>query len=163
MNRLLWAVAIIIVLAGGWYWWSTQSAQPSTDSTGSPQAGAVQADMPQQPAASTVLAVATDAKLGQILTATNGMTVYTKNTDSAGKSTCTGTCATAWPPYTVTTGASVAAVAGLSGVLSTITRDDGTMQVTYNGMPLYFYQKDAKAGDATGEGFGGTWHVVKAK
>ncbi len=171
MNKLVWVVVGIIVVAGGLYWWSTQNTQApagpqaAMGTNGSPDQGNLgQPDngTQQQPAASPVLSVATNATLGSILTATNGMTVYTYSKDSAGVSTCTSTCAANWPPYTVSSGTNVAAVAGLSGTLSTIARADGSMQVTYNGMPLYFYVKDTKAGDVNGQAVGGVWYVVKS-
>jgi predicted lipoprotein with Yx(FWY)xxD motif len=107
------------------------------------------------------LQVSTAAKLGPYLTASNGMTLYTYSKDTAGASNCSGTCAVTWPPYVVTAGATLTAASNAKGTLATITRDDGTTQVTYNGAPLYFYAKDVKAGDTTGQNVGGVWFVVK--
>jgi predicted lipoprotein with Yx(FWY)xxD motif len=63
---------------------------------------------------------------------------------------------------TVSAGTSATAGAGLTGTIGTISRPDGTTQVTYNGWPLYRYSKDAKAGDATGQGVGGIWYAMTA-
>ena len=92
---------------------------------------------------------------GPILTGTNGLTLYSHTGDSATVSTCTATCATAWPPLTVTGGGQPTAASGVTGTLGTLTRDDGSIQVTYNGMPLYFWMNDTKPGDVTGDGVNG--------
>jgi predicted lipoprotein with Yx(FWY)xxD motif len=109
------------------------------------------------------LTLGTDANatLGSYLIAYNGMTLYTYAKDSVGTSTCYGQCATNWPPYTVPAGMHLNLQAGVSGDAGTITRADGTTQVTYKGMPLYFYVKDAKSGDTTGQNVGSVWFVVK--
>jgi predicted lipoprotein with Yx(FWY)xxD motif len=92
---------------------------------------------------------------GAVLAGPNGLTLYTHAGDTATSSTCTGACATAWPPLTVPTGATATAGTGVTGTLGTLTRADGTMQVTYNGMPLYGWQGDSKPGDVTGNGVNG--------
>jgi predicted lipoprotein with Yx(FWY)xxD motif len=99
--------------------------------------------------------------LGEVLTTANGMTLYTFTADTPGVSTCTGSCAQAWPPLT-TAAASVAAPAGATGAFSLVARDDGSKQVAYNGAPLYTYASDTKPGDATGQGVGGKWFVALA-
>jgi predicted lipoprotein with Yx(FWY)xxD motif len=88
-----------------------------------------------------------------VLTGPDGKTLYSHAGDNATASTCTGGCATAWPPL-ATTGQPTAA-AGVSGQLGTLTRADGTTQVTYGGMPLYYWQGDTKPGDVTGDGLEG--------
>jgi predicted lipoprotein with Yx(FWY)xxD motif len=108
-----------------------------------------------------VVAVANLPGLGEVLTTDGGMTLYTFTPDTAGVSTCTGSCAQAWPPLTTTT-ASLAAPAGATGTFSLVTRDDGSKQVAYNGEPLYTYVSDSKPGDATGQGVGGKWFVALA-
>lgn len=92
-----------------------------------------------------------------VLTGKNGMTLYTFDRDAAGsgKSVCNGPCATNWPPLMAP--ADMAA----SGDYGVITRDDGGRQVAYKGKPLYFWVKDAKAGDKTGDGFNSVWHVAR--
>jgi predicted lipoprotein with Yx(FWY)xxD motif len=101
-----------------------------------------------------------DPTLGSYLTGANGMTLYVTTKDSADTSSCTGTCATTWPPLTVTSATMLAAPAGATGGVATLTRSDGTLQVTYNHMPLYYYSGDSKAGDTTGQGKGGVWSVA---
>jgi predicted lipoprotein with Yx(FWY)xxD motif len=109
--------------------------------------------------------LANNTTLGSILTNSQGMTLYILTADSAGNSTCMGACATAWPPLTVNSGETPTAGSGVTAQLGTITRADGTLQVTANGMPLYTFVRDTNAGDVNGQGkqaFGGTWYVVNA-
>ncbi|MFI5199176.1 MAG: hypothetical protein ACHQXL_02255, partial [Candidatus Limnocylindrales bacterium] len=101
-----------------------------------------------------VVALATTA-LGPVLVGPNGLTLYTHAGDTATSSTCTGGCATAWPPLTVPAGSSATDGAGASGALGTLTRADGSLQVTYNGLPLYGWMNDHAAGDTTGQGVNG--------
>ena len=99
---------------------------------------------------------------GTYLTDGSGRTLYLFTSDPAGKSGCSGACATFWPPLT-TSGASTASGAAKSSMLATITRSDGSKQVTYNGHPLYYFAKDVMAGDVKGQGinaFGAMWWVV---
>lgn len=92
-----------------------------------------------------------------VLTGRNGMTLYTFDKDVAGsgRSVCNGPCATNWPPLMAS------ADAGSSGDYSVITRDDGSRQIAYKGKPLYYWIKDGKPGDRTGDGFNGVWHVAR--
>ena len=91
----------------------------------------------------------------EVLTGPNGMTLYTfdKDAKGSGKSVCNGQCATNWPP--------LMAEGALSGDYSTVTRDDGKAQAAYKGMPLYYWVKDTKAGDKTGDNVQNVWHVAK--
>ena len=104
-------------------------------------------------AAGVTVGTASSATLGTYLTGPNGMALYTHAGDSASSSTCTGGCASAWPPL-ATTGQPTAG-SGVTGQLGTLTRADGTVQVTYGGLPLYYWQGDTKAGDVTGNGVAG--------
>ncbi len=101
-----------------------------------------------------------NAKLGKILVAANGMTLYIFDKDSPNKSTCTGSCAAKWPAFTISSGQPVAP-AGLTGKLGVIASASGGQQVTHDGSPLYLYAADTKAGDTNGDGVGGIWHAVK--
>ena len=91
---------------------------------------------------------------GTILVAgSNGMTLYnfTKDTKDSGTSACTGGCLETWPALTVAAGETPVAGDGVTGTLGTITRtDDGSIQVTYNGLPLYFFKNDKAPGDLNG-------------
>jgi predicted lipoprotein with Yx(FWY)xxD motif len=92
---------------------------------------------------------------GGMLVDTSGMTLYTFDKDSGGKSACNGPCVTLWPP------AMAAADAKPEGDLTVITRDDGSKQWAYKGKPVYLYSMDKKPGDVTGDNFKDVWHVVK--
>jgi predicted lipoprotein with Yx(FWY)xxD motif len=98
--------------------------------------------------------------LGAYLTGQDGMTLYVRTTDTPDMSTCTGTCATSWPPLTVPSGTMVTSPTGATDSFGTITRSDGTTQVAYNHMPLYYYSGDSVAGDTNGEGKLGIWFVA---
>lgn len=108
--------------------------------------------------------VANDPKLGKILTDSKGMTLYmfTLDKSTSNESTCYDDCAVSWPPLLVSSGKPVLA-SGTAGTLDTIKRRDQTMQVTYNGMPLYYYVKDKKPGDVYGQNVDNKWFVIKPK
>lgn len=106
------------------------------------------------------LVLSNNADLGDFLAAANGFTVYKFDQDSEGVSNCSGGCADSWPPLTVGEHDRLAASAGIEGELGTIEREDGSLQVTYNGWPLYFFASDTAAGDTTGQGVGDVWWVV---
>ena len=93
--------------------------------------------------------------LGQVLEVGNGRVLYVHAGDSATASTCLDACATAWPPLVIAAGAKIVAPPGATGAFGSITRPDGSVQVTYRGKPLYFFQNDSKPGDATGQGISG--------
>jgi predicted lipoprotein with Yx(FWY)xxD motif len=97
-----------------------------------------------------------DSSKGKIYVDAKGMSLYTFDKDSAGKSACNGKCAENWPPLMA------AANAKASGDWSVVTRDDGKKMWAYKGKPLYTFKKDTKAGDVTGDGFlNGAWHLAK--
>jgi predicted lipoprotein with Yx(FWY)xxD motif len=100
--------------------------------------------------------------LGKILVDSKGRTLYLYKKDTGTKSTCSGGCATAWPPLR-TSGKPTAGGGAKASLLGTTPRSDGQPQVTYNGHPLYGFQGDTKPGDTTGQGnpgFGAPWYVV---
>ena len=113
----------------------------------------------------TEIAVKHASKLGVILAAgPKKMTVYLFEGDKGGASSCSGACASVWPP--VTTGGAPVVHGASSADLGTITRADGSTQVTYKGHPLYFFAKDKDSGDSYGQGvhgFGSDWYVLEAK
>jgi len=101
-----------------------------------------------------------NAELGSFLVGYNGFTLYTFANDEAGVSNCVDQCAENWPPLTVESADAIVAGSNLAGELGTIERADGTLQVTYNDLPLYFWVRDEARGDATGEGFNDVWATV---
>ena len=84
-----------------------------------------------------------------------GMTLYTFDKDTGGKSMCNGDCAKNWPPLMAP------ADAKAEGKWTVIKRDDGMMQYAYDGKPLYTFVKDAKPGDMTGDKMKDVWHVMR--
>lgn len=92
-----------------------------------------------------------------MLVGPNNMTLYTfdKDATGSGKSVCNGQCATNWPPLMA------ADTAKASGDYMVITRDDGKKQWAMKGKPLYYWIKDTKPGDKTGDGVQDVWHIVK--
>lgn len=95
-----------------------------------------------------------DTSKGKALVDAKGMTLYTFDRDTAGKSACNGQCAQNWPPL-MAEGAAMAA-----GDWSVVTRDDGSKQWAYKGKPLYLWVKDTKPGEVTGDGVNNVWHVA---
>lgn len=91
-----------------------------------------------------------------LLTASNGMTLYTFDKDSANVSNCYGDCATSWPPYAAASNAT-----SRGDGLTIIERRDGTRQWVKDGAPLYFWAGDSAPGDTTGDGVGGVWHIAR--
>jgi predicted lipoprotein with Yx(FWY)xxD motif len=143
---------------------SAPTAAPAT------QAPATQAPSPAAPATAapttagsttTVNAQAVGTAGTILVDGKTGMTLYlfTKDVKDSGKSECSGGCLATWPALTVPAGGTPTGGTGVAGQLGTITRDDGVLQVTYNGLPLYFFANDKAPGDATG--VYENWEVVK--
>ena len=114
-----------------------------------------------KPTVKTVTVRAASTGLGKVLVGTSGMTLYIRTSDGMNSSGCNGSCADNWPPFTVKSGTKPAGGSGVQGAFGTITRSDGTHQVTYKGKPLYYFAGDYYTGDTTGQGVGGIWYVAK--
>lgn len=102
-----------------------------------------------------------DTEYGDVLVDANGMTLYVFDADSPGTSNCTGSCLQYWPAAKAS--GTVSHSSDVTAKLSTITRDDGTTQLTVNGWPAYTYAADSGPGKATGQGTnlsGGLWWVI---
>jgi predicted lipoprotein with Yx(FWY)xxD motif len=144
--------ALAVAACGGGGSATAAANKPTTAATPAPKSAA--------PHAPTVRVAKT--RLGKALVDSRGRTLYLFTKDSGTKSTCTGACATAWPPLRATGKPTVGGGAKASQV-GTTTRSDGTQQVTYNGHPLYSFVKDTKSGETNGEGltaFGGSWFAL---
>jgi predicted lipoprotein with Yx(FWY)xxD motif len=157
-GRIAAAAALVIAAAGC----SEETPSTTTSPESAPTSAAATSAPATSPAASPAegaLKVA-DSSLGQIIVDGSGMTVYyfTKDQANSGKSACSGDCLTAWPAVVATS--DQPSGEGITAELGTITRDDGTKQVTVNGMPIYLFAKDKAAGDVTGQGVGKVWYVV---
>jgi predicted lipoprotein with Yx(FWY)xxD motif len=92
--------------------------------------------------------------IGEILTDANGMTLYIFDKDEPGVTNCYEQCAINWPPFFAGDGAEA------TGDFTLVERNDGTMMWAHDGWPLYYWKDDVSAGDTTGDGVGGVWHVV---
>jgi predicted lipoprotein with Yx(FWY)xxD motif len=104
------------------------------------------------------------SRFGEILVDGQGRALYLFAADKTSASTCYGACATAWPPLLTEKGATIDAMhMATASLTGTTTRNDGTVQVTYNGHPLYYFQGDTKPGQVTCQAvvnFGAAWYVV---
>jgi predicted lipoprotein with Yx(FWY)xxD motif len=109
------------------------------------------------PAASALIGFTGD--LGPFLTDAEGRTVYLFTNDTtAGESACYEDCATNWPPVPATDG--MVLPPGIQGTLASLERTDGTRQMTYNDIPLYYFAEDAAPGETNGQDRGDVWYVV---
>lgn len=147
--------AAVSFFAGGFYAFSqglSQNYYTPPASQYMPQA------LPQNN--SFVLSATSNSSLGTYLIAENGMTLYKYANDAPGMSNCTGQCAMVWPPYAISSSDPLMGNVGVARTIAKITRSDGTMQVTYNGSPLYFFSQDKLPGDANGQNFAGLWSIV---
>jgi predicted lipoprotein with Yx(FWY)xxD motif len=98
---------------------------------------------------------AVDSSKGKVLADEKGMTLYTFKNDKKDVSNCYDDCAKAWPPFMAD------GKAKASGAYSIVDRKDGMKQWAKNGMPLYFFVKDTKAGDVAGDGVKGVWDAAR--
>ena len=100
--------------------------------------------------------------LGSVLVDSEGMTVYEFTPDEGMTSVCYGECEAAWPPV-VASGKPTAGEGAMASALGTTKRKDGTLQVTYEGHPLYTFAEDEAPGEVNGNEVEGTWFVLDAK
>ena len=117
------------------------------------------------PAASSIKIRSTTGSLGTYLVDQNGKSLYLFKADQPNDSRCSGACAQAWPPFTVS-GGQIPSVEGdvQQSLIGVITRSEGSTQVTYRDWPLYYFISDSNPGDTTGQGinsFGEKWYLVK--
>jgi predicted lipoprotein with Yx(FWY)xxD motif len=149
--------AIVLAACGGTTSGPAESASPSASP--SPTATPTPTPTPSPSAAPVVLAQSVGTMGTLLVAASNSHTVYTFNSDSPGVSRCTGACTAIWPPLAIAGGQTPTGGPGLTGQLATITRSDGSLQVTYKGLPLYFFHNDTKPGDTKGNYTG--WSLVR--
>lgn len=99
-------------------------------------------------------------ELGEYLTDSAGRTLYVFSEDEPGTSNCNENCAVDWPPLLLDPDQALNVSMGINGVVGMIQRDDGTLQMTYNGFPLYYRSEDNQPGDITGHGINSSWAVA---
>jgi predicted lipoprotein with Yx(FWY)xxD motif len=141
-NSIVVGIVVLVVIIGGGYalFHKSSKTMPTTASSTSSQSNAPAVN-------NAVLITKTNSSVGQYLTDPSGNTLYTYASDSSGVSNCTGSCLTAWPAYQ-----DKGSTSNLPTGVSTIKRtDNGQIQYTYNGMPLYYFANDS-AGQVTGNG-----------
>lgn len=157
-----WLASAAGALAAGLLAAACSSGSTSSSSTPAGSSPASQASGSHAAAAATVSLHSLTKVPGKALVAGNGHALYLFEADKNGKSTCSGACASTWPPFTVSSKPQ-SGMGVKQSLLGTVKRSDGSMQVTYNGHPLYFFAGDNGAGTAHGEGteqFGAEWYVM---
>ncbi len=139
-------------LSGKWY---------VVDATGAMVGAAAASEAPSAAVGGGVSIGLAETSLGKVLTGDKGMTLYLFTPDTSAKSACTGDCLANWPA--LISAAAPTLGAGLDAEdFKTITRDDGSQQVTFYGHPLYYFGGDKAAGDVAGQGLAGKWYVLKS-
>ena len=155
------SVGILVAACGG-----PTPVPTRTPAAASPAVTQAPTQVPTQaPSGSTTFTVATAPIIccdqGLALVGPDGMTLYTFDRDATpNKSACeSAECAGTWPALTAT--GTPTAASGISGTLATFERADNSLQVSYNGKPLYSFAGDIRAGDTTGDGISEVWHIAK--
>jgi predicted lipoprotein with Yx(FWY)xxD motif len=155
MRRTFASLAVGLVLLAACGGEETPASEtPSPRATASPTTEAS-----PEPTGALVESMSSD--LGTIVADAEGMTLYFFLNDTNSESTCYDQCAGNWPAYT-TQGEPQAGAGIDASLLGTTTRTDGTVQVTYNGKPLYHFAGDENPGDTNGQGIGDVWFVASA-
>lgn len=153
------AATVTTIFAGSALAKGEKQAEKQAEKQGEEEAQQGQQQMDQQ----VQLDVEMDQPFGEYLVDANGRTLYIFTADSGDQSACVGECAEAWPPL-ITTGDPRAVAPGLDeDKLGTITREDGSLQVTYAGHPLYYFEKDSEEVEVSGQdvaSFGGEWYLI---
>ncbi|MFF4182433.1 SCO0930 family lipoprotein [Streptomyces sp. NPDC001691] len=136
------------------------SAQPADNGYGSGGGYGQAGGAPSSAKQAGQLAVSDSKDLGKVVTDSAGFTLYRfdKDTASPPRSNCEGDCAKAWPA--VPADGAMAAAGTDQSALGSVTRADGTKQLTIGGWPMYRYAKDTNPGDTNGQNVGGTWHAA---
>jgi predicted lipoprotein with Yx(FWY)xxD motif len=164
LGALLGALALALAACGAASTASTATTATAASSVAATTASSLASSSTASAAsvatssAATTVQVRIDPALGTILVDGQGLTLYKYAKDGANASACLAACATAWPPLAAT--GALTLPAGVPGTLATFPRSDGVTQVSFNGVPLYRYAKDQRAGDVTGQGVGGVWSVA---
>jgi predicted lipoprotein with Yx(FWY)xxD motif len=154
-GRSTWAVVPLIVAA-----MTLTAACGNSQPSGSAPSGS--STSAQQPPSSGAVLKTASTSIGTVLVDGNGRTVYEFANDRGSTSTCTGACASDWPPVAAPTSLP-SSLPGVSGHLGTTTRDDGSRQLTVAGHPVYTFSGDTGPGQTNGQGIrlnGGLWTAV---
>ena len=156
MGALLAVIAAVVIAGCG----GGSSSSSSSESSGGETTGSESATTSSEGGGgSGTITGAEVGGVGTVLVDSEGMTVYLFTPDQGTESTCYGGCEAAWGPV-VAEGKPTAGEGAMSSALGTTKRKDGTMQVTYNGHPLYTFSGDSAPGEANGQEDDGTWFVL---
>jgi predicted lipoprotein with Yx(FWY)xxD motif len=138
---------------------TSETAAASPEATNTGEAATATAGVPVT--GEVTINVSESTEFGPILVDDQGLSLYLFMNDTQGgeSSACNDDCAKEWPPL-LTQGSPVAGEGVDSTLLGTITREDGSMQITYNGWPLYHSDEDTTLGDTKGQGMEGLWFLV---
>ena len=148
-------VALILAACGSSAKKTSTAAPPTSAASASSSSAAPSSN-------SGAIATASSPK-GEILVDAKGKSLYVFDNDTTGKIACTTGCVSLWPPLAVPNGSSApTSVTGVMATLGTVTRPDGTTQLTSDGRPLYTFKLDTAAGQVKGDGFAKLWHVALA-
>jgi predicted lipoprotein with Yx(FWY)xxD motif len=150
--------ALPIVLALALAGCGKDNTSSSASNSSSSKSTTTEASGSSSSSGATPIVKLTSSSFGQILTDTQGNTLYVFDKDTGTTSNCTGGCSETWPPMVVT--GTPAGTGVDADDLGTTTRTDGTKQLTFYGHPVYHYAADNAAGDTMGQGIGGIWWVV---
>jgi predicted lipoprotein with Yx(FWY)xxD motif len=156
------AIAFLIAACGSSGGGATVAPATPPPATAAATAGATEGAEASEGAEAYEVELGDSDKLGKFLTGEDGKTLYMFTPDTTTASNCNGDCAANWPPFTLEDGETVKGGDGVTGTFGTITRQDGSMQVTYAGHPLYYFGGDQAAGDTNGQGLNSKWYVVGA-
>ena len=150
-------IVVALIVGAGSFYYAGSTIKPSTSTTTQVSTTTMTVS------AGYSVNIAYRQGISYYLTSGAGFTLYMFTADRPGNGTsaCSGSCASAWPPFYAS---SLNLPTGLnSSSFSTITRSDGSKQTTYNGWPLYYFAPDKSAGSTAGEGidhFGGFWYAI---
>ncbi len=151
---------LLLATAAGLAACGSSSANTTSTGNGAAATSSSAAATPTATAAGLAVNTAAVSGVGTVLVDASGHTLYRFTPDAAGQTACTGQCAANWPPAVLPAGEQVVPAASLTGKFATMQRPDGSVQVTYNGWPLYAFVGDTAAGTATGQGKLGKWFAV---
>jgi predicted lipoprotein with Yx(FWY)xxD motif len=143
---------------------SSSSSTTATEAAKTTAAPPVAKPPPNAEEGTVFVSLGSAAGLGQVLVDSEGHTLYAFSGDGGETPTCEAACAKAWPPLLDENGEPEPSNGTSAARLGTVTRPDGTQQVTYAGHPLYAFDGDKQPGEANGNGstaFGGTWTALK--
>ena len=166
MRRTYFAVGALALLAllviAGCGGGGSSTSETTTAPESKPAANTKPAPKPEPKGQVAVVKVANTPDLGKVIVDSKGMTLYDFHKDKGTTSACYGECAVAWPPL-LTSGEPKASGGAQGSLLGTTKRKDGTVQVTYNGHPVYGFVEDKKPGETNGndfKGFGAQWYAL---